>query len=771
MRYILLLVVFTLSLFANHETLEKVSLQLLWKHQFEFAGFYMAKEKGYYQDVGLDVTLKEYENGLDIMKSVVDGNSTFGISYTNVLLYSHEIVLLSAIYQTSPLALVSLNSSNIQSLEDLKNKKVMIEKEGTLNVALNSMLQSAGFSFEDMKVTEPTFDLGDLLEHKVDISSCYITNELYALDKMGVGYKVWHPKKYGYDFYDNLLFTSKEELQKHPKQVENFTRASLKGWEYALSHINETVDVILKKYNSQHKREGALLYEAMASKPLILAKDKSIGNIEKQKIDKIFEAYRFLGLLHEQVDVDDLIYKLPKNEALTTKEKAYLQKKKVITMCVDPHWMPFEKIDKAKHIGMSAEYFKIFEDFIGTKIELIPTKNWSESIKFAKKRKCDILSLVMPTSSRKKYINVTAPYLKIPIVMATKTDKPFIVDFASLGNEKLAITKGYAYMEILKEKYPYLNIVEVENLDEGLQKVLLGEVYGYIGTLATIRYAFKHKYNDDELKITGKFDGTWDLGVGVRNDDATLLHIFDKAVKSVSHLQQEEILNHWVASENKKDVDYTLIYWIVAVFLLIISIGTLMYLQLLRLKNRLQKQTKELMQSHELLKEKQKELELLASTDPLTKLYNRRYFTQISEKILNLAKRNKEALSVMMLDIDDFKKINDTFGHKVGDDVLVSLAKTLKEESRKSDIICRFGGEEFILLLPNTDIKGAYVIAQKIRKKIHELRVNHDVKFTVSIGVSEVDLAKEETIEQSIKRADDALYEAKRSGKDRVCLS
>lgn len=236
MRIIYILLLLSVSLFASNQALQKVSLQLSWKHQFEFAGFYMAKEKGFYKDAGLDVSYKEYENGLDVVKSVVDGNSTFGISYTNVLLHSDDIKLLFANYQSSPFVLVSLKSSNIHSLEDLKNKRVMIEKEGMLNAALVSMLQSAGFSFENMKVMAPTFDVQSLIDKKTDVLSCYITNELYALDKKGIDYNVWNPKDYGYDFYDNLIFTSKEKLVKHPKVVENFTRASLKGWQYALEY-------------------------------------------------------------------------------------------------------------------------------------------------------------------------------------------------------------------------------------------------------------------------------------------------------------------------------------------------------------------------------------------------------------------------------------------------------------------------------------------------------------------------------------------------------
>ncbi len=168
----------------------------------------------------------------------------------------------------------------------------------------------------------------------------------------------------------------------------------------------------------------------------------------------------------------------------------------------------------------------------------------------------------------------------------------------------------------------------------------------------------------------------------------------------------------------------------------------------------------------------QKELKLLASTDPMTKLYNRRYFSKISEHVINLAKRDKNLASVIMLDIDKFKSVNDNYGHKVGDEVIISLGVELQELTRDSDVICRYGGEEFVILLPETGKEGALVIAEKIREKVESLSLNIDkkesLKYTVSIGVSEVDIDKELNIEASLSRADKALYMAKEDGRNRI---
>ena len=174
------------------------------------------------------------------------------------------------------------------------------------------------------------------------------------------------------------------------------------------------------------------------------------------------------------------------------------------------------------------------------------------------------------------------------------------------------------------------------------------------------------------------------------------------------------------------------------------------------------------------LKKSQDELKFLSSIDPLTKLYNRRYFAEASKQILSFAKRDKNNLSIIMLDIDKFKNINDTYGHQVGDDILVLLASKLQELTRDSDIICRFGGEEFLVLFPDTSMEGAYIISQKIRLEIENMILNlnniKELKITVSIGVSEFNHKNDESIEGIIKRADIALYKAKDSGRNKVCV-
>lgn len=161
-----------------------------------------------------------------------------------------------------------------------------------------------------------------------------------------------------------------------------------------------------------------------------------------------------------------------------------------------------------------------------------------------------------------------------------------------------------------------------------------------------------------------------------------------------------------------------------------------------------------------------KRLELDAITDPLTKLFNRCYFDKILSKQRSLSIRHNAAFSLLLLDVDYFKNVNDDFGHQKGDTVLSLLAKLLLKNSREHDYICRFGGEEFALILPHTEQNDAVMLAEKYRKLISEYDFGLSRQLTVSIGVSQ--FASDESIESLFRRVDSALYQAKSQGRNKV---
>ncbi len=174
---------------------------------------------------------------------------------------------------------------------------------------------------------------------------------------------------------------------------------------------------------------------------------------------------------------------------------------------------------------------------------------------------------------------------------------------------------------------------------------------------------------------------------------------------------------------------------------------------------------------HDHLREVNQRLSELSMTDPLTSLYNRRYLMERFHEEVERAKRYKYPLACIMLDIDDFKRINDTYGHLQGDQILQQIATIMKNSNRVVDIIARYGGEEFLLILPQTDLGGAVVVGERINKLVADtrfIRNEPDQVITLSLGASAYSSDDEGNKEDLLKMADDALLEAKRQGKNRL---
>ncbi len=287
-------------------------------------------------------------------------------------------------------------------------------------------------------------------------------------------------------------------------------------------------------------------------------------------------------------------------------ELNYMKEKQVIKMCVDPDWMPYEKINNNKHIGMSADYFNIFRKTISIPIILIKTKNWSETLLYAESRKCDLISLAISTPKRSKYLNFSNSYIDVPLVIATNLKKPFITSFKDVLEYKIGVVKGYAYYELLKNKYPDVKLVEVENVNDGMKKVISGEIYGFVDSLAVVGYSVQKNYLGS-IKIAGKIDENLKLGVAIRNDDPILKNIFDKVIFELKEDEHREILNKWVSVTYSKSFDSSLV-WKIA-FAISFIIGFFLYRQYM-----LKKQNNMLLDSQKILQETNEEFEHLINS-------------------------------------------------------------------------------------------------------------------------------------------------------------
>lgn len=195
------------------------------------------------------------------------------------------------------------------------------------------------------------------------------------------------------------------------------------------------------------------------------------------------------------------------------------------------------------------------------------------------------------------------------------------------------------------------------------------------------------------------------------------------------------------------------------------------FLKLWKQSQQLKKLNANYQQSIQEITKQRDELNELAIKDFLTGLYQRRVFDDFINKEISRAVRHKGALSIAMMDLDFFKKVNDNYGHLVGDEVLVQFARILQSSLRESDIACRFGGEEFVVMMPMTSLADALIICERIRTTIEQY-VFHtekgDLQVTISIGLSEFHLDAPKTAEELLKIADDCLYQAKKNGRNQI---
>ncbi|MBC8504698.1 MAG: diguanylate cyclase [Anaerolineales bacterium] len=169
----------------------------------------------------------------------------------------------------------------------------------------------------------------------------------------------------------------------------------------------------------------------------------------------------------------------------------------------------------------------------------------------------------------------------------------------------------------------------------------------------------------------------------------------------------------------------------------------------------------------------EQKLMVQATTDPLTKLYNRRQFFDLAERELSRAERKNRPICIILLDIDKFKEVNDTYGHLVGDQVLVRLAELCLINFRKYDIWARYGGEEFIAMLPETDIQDCKLISERLRKIVANTNMQFDqitLSITISMGISCIDADSDLSFDELLDQADQALYQSKREGRNRVTI-
>lgn len=365
-----------------------ITLQLTWMYQFQFSGYIMAKEKGFYKDLNLDVTLNEYDSNKAPIYEVRDGNAQFGISRSDLIIHRlngmANYLQLFALCQASPLQLDTVKKSGIKKLSDLKGKKFLYFDTPELFASVYGMLETNNISPEDYQwVKAKDYSLKEITDGTADIVAGYSTVTPNILKKQGFESISFHPKDHGFDFYGDILFTTDEYAQQNPTIVKNFYNASLKGWEYAFANISETIDVIKAKYDTQKLERDLLEYEANAFKELAFFPGVPFGDINPVKLEKIANTFKLLGKTEStQTNFDSFVYKSKgKNAYLTQEERTFIKKHPVVKIGVDKDLSPISFINnRGLHRGISHDVLEFISQTVGLRFVYVQENQLLENL-------------------------------------------------------------------------------------------------------------------------------------------------------------------------------------------------------------------------------------------------------------------------------------------------------------------------------------------------------------------------------------------------------
>lgn len=640
MRQIVVSLILSVMILSPAWSLDQVTLQLKWQHQFQFAGYYAAISQGYYRDVGLDVTLREAQPYEDPVQHVLDGYADFGVGTSELLLLHHfnqPVVVLAVIFQHSPLALIMPNVGNTQNrflpyqyIQDLKDKPIMMEASSAELVAY---LASEGLTRKKLNLIEHTFDMQDTLDGKSVAMSGYVTDEPFLLQQQNISYQIFKPIMGGIDFYGDNLFTTKSQIESNPKRVQAFREASLKGWKYAMANPEEIAELIYQTYSQRHSLEH-LAFEAEEMRALIRSDLVQVGYMYEGRWKHIGQTYANLNMLPDDFNLGDFLY--------------------------EPGSAKFDYIKK----------------------------DWLTLASILGFITCFMIALFwyFNRTLRKKTKWLNAILNHAPSALMVLDQNAKILRW----NHQAELIFGWSAKEVRgKTIYEFLIPLPVQaKLRESVQKVL---------------------QEDDDVA--------------------------------------EE---HWCYTKSGRMI---LCDW----------------------RNTLLQADRMIAMVSDITKQKELESRLneMAHSDALTGVANRTLFFQKLDEAISLAKRRKEKVALLFIDLDDFKIVNDQYGHEFGDVVLCEVVQRIKMAVREADMLARIGGDEFVLILQDCeDYSRATQVAEKVL--FHLERPIQVSGLTVviggSIGISFYPDDGKRTAEL-LKSADRAMYEVKQKQKNGIGLA
>lgn len=661
MRKLAVLFLLTISLasitptLANHKDadhIEKVRLQLNSTHQFRYAGYYMAAEKGFYKDKGIDVQILESDHTQDSIDELIDGRSDYAISGADALIAKARllpVVALAAINHESPLALMVRKDSGIKNPSDLRGKRIMLGE--TNKFAIVTMLKNAGVDVGEYEILPIAADHTALDNNQVDAYPAYITNKAYH-DKNDISrYRYIRPKNYGLDFYNDILITTEGETTSNRFRVRDLRDASLKGWKYALTNIDETINVILEKYNNPKLNQSLLSSEAHELTKLIRPLQTEIGAMKESYWQFMLDTFIKADFAPKEANIDDFIYKARDHDLLnylnlTSGERVWLRQHwNQVRIGVNPDWFPIEFGDQdGNHAGISSDIIKRIGQDLKIYIKSAKSFTQANALEALKNKEIDVLPASVKTRQMEGSILFSKPYMNSDWVVISNTDHSELdltmtVDgnkeysLEPLSNKKVAVTNGYISHQRLKTNWPAIDLVIKNNVLDTLRAVSSSEADFAIVDLETAT-PLLHSYQMSDLKVnTPAFDVQDSVYFAVRNDWPELVSIINKELDYIGQTEIDRIKNKWRSAPVSLGIQKSDVFIIIGIALSIIIIIFIWAFTIRRAKTKVET----------LL---QKETDLLVS--------NSRHIV-MGEMISMLVHQWKQPLTSMMLGIDIIK--------------------------------------------------------------------------------------------------------------------
>jgi len=409
-------------------------------------------------------------------------------------------------------------------------------------------------------------------------------------------------------------------------------------------------------------------------------------------------------------------------------------------------WAPFNTSIDGELAGIGIDYWRTITERLDLPFRCRKAASWEEVLHDIRERKSDVTIATERTEARAQYAVFSKPYVAYPYVIVTRNTVGFVYDVRMLRPHKIAVGKGYTITTILKNRYPELSRIETPSIDDALERVAQGEAYAAIDVLPVLAYKLNRK-QFASLKISGMLPETFSARIMLRKDYAPLLPLINRAIDSISDAERTSISEKWIRIPSGQPPEYFRYFFLLMGGALVTALGFFIWIR--RLKQQVDRQ-----ESH------MKSLKEVANIDSLTGVRNRRMLDMELAQQLAIADRYRQLLSVIFFDVDHFKAINDRYGHDAGDDVLIALTHLVAGSIRKSDAFGRWGGDEFLILLPKTSQRQAKRFVEVLQQKISEHVFPGVQHVSCSFGV--VAYRHDDTIRSLMKRADNELYRAKK---------